>query len=119
MARLIGYDPVRAGGLFTFGGTGTTLYGIKLGLEKSLPGGMEHGIREDAVVFASHSSHYCRYNIVGRLGLGAKNLMTIPATVHDAMDLKAFRAEILHVIKSGQKIGGIIPAPGTTRCLRD
>jgi glutamate/tyrosine decarboxylase-like PLP-dependent enzyme len=57
MARLIGYDPERAGGMFTFGGTGTTLYGIKLGLEKALPGAMEHGIREDAVVFASDSSH--------------------------------------------------------------
>jgi hypothetical protein len=54
--------------MFTFGGTGTTLYGMKLGLEKSLPGFMEHGIREDAVVFASDSSHYCRYNIAGWWG---------------------------------------------------
>src|SRR6188508_3379402 len=37
-AELIGYDPEKAGGLFTFGGTGTLLYGLKLGLEKAVPG---------------------------------------------------------------------------------
>lgn len=114
MARLIGYDPEQAGGIFTFGGTGTILYGIKLGLEKSLPGAMEHGIREDAVVFASDSSHYCRYNIAGWLGLGAKNLMTIPTTVHNAIDLKALRKQAILVLKAGQKIGGIIATLGTT-----
>ncbi len=114
MARLIGYDPERAGGMFTFGGTGTTLYGIKLGLEKALPGAMEHGIREDAVVFASDSSHYCRYNIVGWLGLGAKNLITIPSTVNNSMDLKALRVQAIHVLQAGQKIGGIIGTLGTT-----
>jgi L-2,4-diaminobutyrate decarboxylase len=114
MARLIGYDPEQAGGIFTFGGTGTILYGIKLGLEKSLPGAMEHGIREDAVVLASDSSHYCRYNVAGWLGLGAKNLMTIPTTVHNAMDLKALRKQAIHVLKAGQKIGGIIATLGTT-----
>ena len=114
MARLIGYVPEEAGGIFTFGGTGTTLYGIKLGLEKSLPGAMEHGIREDVVVFASDGSHYCRYNIVGWLGLGAKNLMTIPTTVHNAMDIKTLRKQAIHVLKTGQKIGGIIATLGTT-----
>jgi L-2,4-diaminobutyrate decarboxylase len=114
MARLIGYDPEQAGGIFTFGGTGTILYGIKLGLEKSLPGAMEHGIREDAVVFASDSSHYCRYNIAGWLGLGAKNLMTIPTTVHNAIDLRALRKQAMLVLKAGQKIGGIIATLGTT-----
>src|SRR4029453_11172976 len=34
-ARLIGYDPAASGGLFTFGGTGTLLYGVKVGLEKA------------------------------------------------------------------------------------
>jgi glutamate/tyrosine decarboxylase-like PLP-dependent enzyme len=33
LADLVGYDPRQAGGLFTFGGTGTILYGCKLGLE--------------------------------------------------------------------------------------
>lgn len=114
MARLVGYDPQQAAGMFTFGGTGTSLYGIKIGLEKALPGAMEHGIREDAAVFASDSSHYCRYNVAGWLGLGAKNLLTIPTTVHNAMDLKALRSQMTRVLQDGRKIGGMIATMGTT-----
>ena len=114
LAALLGYDPERAGGVFTFGGTGTTLYGMKLGLEKALPGSMEHGIREDAIVFASDGSHYCRYNIAGWLGLGANNLVTIPTTGFNAMDVDALRERASQALQSGQKIVGIIATLGTT-----
>ena len=114
LAALLGYDPDQVGGVFTFGGTGTTLYGMKIGLEKALPGSLEHGIREDAVVFASDGSHYCRYNIAGWLGLGAKNLMTVPTTARNAMDVEALRAQATQALKSGRKIGGIIATLGTT-----
>jgi len=114
LAALLGYDPERAGGVFTFGGTGTTLYGMKLGLEKALPGSMDEGIRDDAILFASDGSHYCRYNIAGWLGLGAKNLVTIPTTSLNAMDVDELRRHASQVLKSGRKIGGIIVTLGTT-----
>src|SRR5262245_42825355 len=78
-ADLVGYDPASVGGVFTFGGTGTNLYGVKIGLEKALPGAMKAGVREGAVVFASDVSHYCRLNITGWLGLGTDNVVTIPS----------------------------------------
>ena len=66
---------------------------------------MEDGILEDVVVFASDTSHYCRFNIVGWLGLGTKNLFTISSTVNNAMDLKALRAQAIQVIKpEGKKL---------------
>ena len=37
-SALVGYDPAQSEGVFTFGGTGGLLYGIKVGLEKALPG---------------------------------------------------------------------------------
>jgi glutamate/tyrosine decarboxylase-like PLP-dependent enzyme len=114
LSALLGYDPERAGGVFTFGGTGTTLYGMKLGLEKALPGSMDQGIREDAMLFASDGSHYCRYNIAGWLGLGAKNLVTIPSTGMNAMDVDELRKHASQALKSGRKIGGIIVTLGTT-----
>ena len=43
MAELVGFDPQRVGGLFTFGGTGTLLYGIKIGFEKALPDVLRKG----------------------------------------------------------------------------
>ena len=53
---LVGYDPSQSGGVFTFVGTGTSLYGVKIGLEKALPGAMQNGVRENAFVFASDQS---------------------------------------------------------------
>src|SRR5262245_17003520 len=46
-ARLIGYDPATAGGVFTFGGTATTLYGARIGLEKACPHAMREGLRDE------------------------------------------------------------------------
>ena len=70
VARLIGYDPSQAAGVFTFGGTGAALYGVKLGLEKAFPDAMEQGVRGDGVILASGQSHYCRLNVAGWLGAG-------------------------------------------------
>ena len=54
LSDLVGYDPRRAGGVFTFGGTGTILYGCKLALEKVSGGrAMREGIREDVKIVAS------------------------------------------------------------------
>ncbi len=113
-ARLIGYVPERASGVFTFGGTGTTFYGIKVGLEKALPGSMEEGIREDVVVFASDCSHYCRYNIAGWLGLGSKSLITIPTDLRNSMDMARLREHAVAAVKSGKKIAAFIATMGTT-----
>ena len=113
-ARLIGYVPERASGVFTFGGTGTTFYGVKVGLEKALPGSMEEGIREDVVIFASDCSHYCRYNIAGWLGLGSKSLMTIPTDCRNAMDMGQLREHAVGAVKNGKKIAAFIATMGTT-----
>ncbi|RMH31335.1 MAG: aspartate aminotransferase family protein [Nitrospirae bacterium] len=113
-ARLLGLDAEKASGVFTFGGTGTTLYGVKVGIEKAIPGAIERGIREDAVVFASDCSHYCRYNIAGWLGLGSKNLITIPTDLRNAMNIRAFRDRAWSVVDSGKKIAAIIATLGTT-----
>lgn len=62
IADLVGYDPDESTGLFTFGGTGALLYGLKMGLEKAVPGCINSGLRKDVVVLASEESHYCVLN---------------------------------------------------------
>ncbi len=113
-SRLVGYVPERAGGVFTFGGTGTTLYGVKIGLEKAIPGAMASGVREEAVIFASEASHYCRYNIAGWLGLGAQSVMTVPTDSRNAMDVEVFREQARGVLQRGGKIAAIVVTMGTT-----
>ena len=113
-ASLMGYDPARASGVFTFGGTGTTLYGVKVGLEKAVPGAMQNGVGAGAIVFASDCSHYCRYNVAGWLGLGAKNLITIPTDARNTMKLDVLRDQARTALQSGWPIAAIIATLGTT-----
>jgi len=113
-AALVGYDPMRASGIFTFGGTGTTLYGIKVGLEKAVPGAMKNGVGAGAVVFASDGSHYCRYNTAGWLGLGTKSLVTIPTDLRNAMRLDVLHEQARAALQCGRPVAAIIATLGTT-----
>ena len=112
--QLVGYDPEQSGGVFTFGGTGTTLYGVKIGLEKACPQAMRKGRSEDAVVFVSDAGHYCAHNVAGWLGLGTENLVTIPTTDDNEMDLARFEQEARAALASGKKIAAVIATLGTT-----
>jgi len=115
LSDLIGYDPLQSGGAFTFGGTGTLMYGCKLGIEKALAGrGMLDGIREDLKIFSSDVSHYSRLNVAGWLGLGTKNLIAIPSTSNNEMCLPDLEQSLRETLGQGQKIGAIIVTMGTT-----
>ena len=115
LSDLIGYDPRRSGGIFTFSGTGTILYGVKLGIEKYLGGrGMEEGVREDLKVVSSASSHYARLNVSAWLGLGMKNLVTIPSTRDNEMSLTDLEDYLREAYAAGEKVAVIIATLGTT-----
>lgn len=113
-AALVGYEPMRASGVFTFGGTGTTLYGVKVGLEKAIPGAMTNGIKDGAIIFASDCSHYCRYNVASWLGLGTKSLITIPTDTRNAIRIDLLREQARAALQSGRPIASIIATLGTT-----
>ncbi len=113
-SKMIGYNPETSGGVFTFGGTGTTFYGVKLGLEKADPGTVENGTSEDVIVFVSDTGHYCAANIVGWLGIGTKNLLTIPTTFENEMDINLLEQEFRKALENGKKIAAIIATLGTT-----
>ncbi|MFI3198369.1 MAG: pyridoxal-dependent decarboxylase [Methylococcaceae bacterium] len=115
LSDLVGYDPLQSGGLFTFGGTGTILYGCKLGIEKILGGrGMQDGIREDFKIFSSDVSHYSRLNVAAWLGVGTKNLIAIPSTSNNEMSLSALEEALRASLSRGEKVAVIIATLGTT-----
>jgi L-2,4-diaminobutyrate decarboxylase len=115
LSDLIGYDPQRSGGVFTFSGTGTNFYGCKLGLEKVLGGrAMQEGIREDVKIISSAASHYSRLNVGGWLGVGMQNLVTIPTTPDNDMSLPHLEDYLRRAFAAGEKVGVIIATMGTT-----
>ena len=113
-ADLIGYDPTRSAGLFTFGGTGTLLYGIKLGLEKACPGTARHGIRERAVVLCSERAHYACLTVANWLGIGQENVIQIPCSPENEIYPDQFEAKAREILTAGGKIAAIVATMGTT-----
>lgn len=114
VAQLIGYDPHQAAGVFTFGGTGATLYAVKVGLEKACPGTMADGVHEPAVILASDAAHYCRSNVAGWLGLGTKNVITVPTDARSEIDLEELGHRARAALRNGQHLAALIATMGTT-----
>lgn len=112
---LVGYDPYRAGGVFTFGGTGCSLYATRVGLEKAVPGSMQAGVgNSQAVVLASDASHYCRYSIASWLGLGARSVITVPTTPDNEIDLFQLEARAREALQEGRPIAAFLVTMGST-----
>lgn len=115
LSSLVGYDPKRAGGIFTFGGTGTILYGCKVGLEKALGGrGQVEGIKEDVKIVASLSSHYSHFNVASWLGIGTKNLVLIPTNQQSEISLPDLEYYLRRAFEDDTKVGVILATMGTT-----
>ncbi len=114
-AALVGYDPALSRGVFTFGGTGTTLYGVRIGTEKALPGTRKKGIEQGgALVFASDLSHFCRLSVASWLGLGEDNVVEIPTGIDNDIKLDLLEKAMRTALKDGRRIATIIATMGTT-----
>lgn len=113
-ADLVGYDPRRAAGVFTFGGTGTLLYGVKLGLEKALPGTMQRGLAERPILLASGQAHYSLRNVAGWLGLGEDQVWLARTHADNSVDLGVLEALARKALDDGRRLAAIVATLGTT-----
>lgn len=113
-AALVGYDPGSADGVFTFGGTGTTLYAAKIGLEKAVPGVRRHGLRSPAVLVCSERAHYACVTVANWLGLGEENVVMVPATDTNEMQVELLRPCLQQLVGEGRRIACIVATMGTT-----
>ncbi len=113
-SALLGYDPQQSGGVFTFGGTGTSLYGVKLGLEKACPDSFRKGLREPAYILCSERAHYAALSVASWLGLGTDQVVQIPTTADNEMRSCLLESQARQILKDGGKIAAIIATMGTT-----
>lgn len=114
LADLVGYDPQQAGGLFTFGGTGTLLYGVHIGLEKAAPGTLERGLQAPAVILTSQQGHYAALSIAGWLGIGQQNVVSVPSHRDNSIDIQQMEVAARQALSAGKRIATIIATMGTT-----
>jgi len=113
-AALVGYDPARADGVFTFGGTGTLLYAAKIGLEKAVPDVRRTGLRTPAVLVCSDRAHYACLTVANWLGLGEENIIQIPTTDDNQMVIEELAPRLRDVVRGGRRIACIVATMGTT-----
>ncbi|MCU0961403.1 MAG: pyridoxal-dependent decarboxylase [Pirellulaceae bacterium] len=113
-AHLVGYDPLQAGGLFTFGGTGALLYGVKLGLEKACPGAGRRGLSQPPVILCSQRAHYACLTVANWLGIGEENVVRVPATADSDIVVEAFEESLRTVLRDGRPVAAIVATMGTT-----
>lgn len=114
LARLVGYDPEQAGGLFTFGGTATILYALNVGLSKAQPDHAEHGIEPGVAVVGSWPAHYSQKSACAWLGIGTRNYIAAASLPDQTTDLAAMEAACREVLARGHKLACIVGAGGTT-----
>lgn len=115
LADLFGWEPTKAGAVYTYGGSGCWLYGLKYALTRVLPGSREKGVRTDGKVLVSAQSHYCRQNATDWTGLGMDNVVVIPTDPENSqMDLKALEATLKDLTEKGIPVIEVVCTMGTT-----
>ena len=113
-AALVGYDPAVSDGVFTFGGTGTLLYGAKIGLEKAVPGAGRRGLGAPAALVCSDRAHYACLTVANWLGLGEDNVVTVPTTDDNQIRIDELALRLRAIVASGRRIACIVATMGTT-----
>jgi len=113
-AALVGYDPLQAAGLYTFGGTGTLLYGVKLGLEKACPGYARTGRSEPTYLLCSERSHYACLSVANWLGIGQDNVIQIACDDDNGMRTCLLESQACELLRQGGRIAAIVATMGTT-----
>lgn len=115
IASLFGWEPTKAGCVYTYGGSGCWLYGLKYALTRVLPDSRNKGVRTDAKVLCSAQSHYCRENETDWTGLGMDNIVLIPTDdTTNQMSLEALEERLKEFQSQGIPVASIVCTMGTT-----
>jgi Glutamate decarboxylase and related PLP-dependent proteins len=114
ISKLAGLDPEKSAGVFTFGGTGTNLYALKIGLCKALPEHRAEGPNGKAVIIGSRSAHYCNQIGANWLGIGENNYVQVDSNLDQTTKLDQLEEKCREAIKGGKRIACISAVAGTT-----
>lgn len=117
MASLAGYDPAKATGIFTGGGTFCNLYGYLLGIRKSLPQSRELGLEtgQDYRIINSVGGHYSNMTNLSLLGVNIRRkVIRIHATTSNDMDVADLERQLTACLQLQCVVPTIMLTMGTT-----
>ena len=114
LSELAGVDHKNSCGFFTFGGTATNLYAIKLAVAKIFPQSRKDGIPHNIKVAITEDSHFSHLNALNWLGVGVENALVIKANMDRTSNLQDAEEKLRVAIEAGYKIPVIVVNGGTT-----
>lgn len=114
IAEYVGWDRENAGGVFTWGGKATTMYGIKFGLKNCYPNSVTQGIKEDVIVISTKVGHPSHISDSEWLGIGSSNVIRLGVDENSQVNLDEMEETIRKAVKEKKKIATIIISGGTT-----
>ncbi|MDP2637707.1 MAG: pyridoxal-dependent decarboxylase [Candidatus Levybacteria bacterium] len=117
LSKLAEIDHNKSAGVFTFGGTGTNLYAMKIGLSKILPNHGLEGLKDNVVVIESAPAHYSHKTGANWLGIGQNNCIRISSNPDQTTKLDELEKTCRRVIEEGKLIVCINAVGGTTSNL--
>ena len=114
MSKLAKINPQLSSGFFTFGGTGTILCAMKIGICKSQRNVNTLGIKPKIFSLVTHNAHYSHKVCADWLGMGRYNAVVMPPTLDGATDILKAEKLARKFLDAGGKLSSIILNGGTT-----
>ncbi len=113
LTELVGYQD-GAGGVFTSGGTEATFTALLAARAAACPSAWEEGIDPRSfTIMAGEHAHYSVSRAVAQLGLGTRNLVSIPSVDH-RMDTQALRERLDAAGREGRTVMAVVATAGST-----
>ncbi|MBP9759001.1 hypothetical protein KBD45_04865 [Candidatus Dojkabacteria bacterium] len=115
-AKLAGWDPSLADGVFTYGGKGCFTYAIRIGLNRCFKDMNSNGVNgRNPVVITSERSHYIIENVCSLLGIGKKSCVRVKVQKDsDQIDLDDFKSTLEKYFSNKTPVATIIISGGQT-----
>jgi glutamate/tyrosine decarboxylase-like PLP-dependent enzyme len=114
LAELAEVDKEKAHGIFTFGGTATNLYAMKVAINKVFPHITFNGVPSNIKLIITEDAHFSHGVAANWLGIGTKNLMVIPANKDRRSNVKAAENIARKIIEEDNILAGMLINGGTT-----
>lgn len=115
LSDLVGWANQKSRGIFTFGGKGTNLYAVKIGLKKAFPDITEKGLNgRRAVVISNEKAHPCHAEVCDWVGLGKESCIRLTTNKFGQINLNEMENCLRRQLENNIKIACIILNGGTT-----
>lgn len=115
LSDLVGWDNKKSRGIFTFGGKGTNLYAVKIGLKKAYSDIIEKGLgNRKTIIISNEKSHPCHAEVCDWLGLGKESCIKLQTNELGQININNLETCLRNYIKQNTKIACIILNGGTT-----